>query len=123
MNELSAAARALSVILAIVSAFVSVPLTAPLLLIFGGFAAIKNNSEKNSRNFLITIVLLLPTAQVLYVGLIWGFLLIISISYLISRGNHDDPVKEISLHVLVAVVVVVLSRFLGHKIAVYFRTP
>ena len=71
MNELSAAARALAVILAIVSAFVSVPLTAPLLLIFGGIAAIKNNSEKNSRNFLITIVLLLGagTLKVLpYVG-------------------------------------------------------
>jgi hypothetical protein len=71
MNELSAAARALAVILAVVSAFVTVPLTAPLLLIFGGFAAIRNNSEKNARNFLITIVLLLgaKTLEVLpYVG-------------------------------------------------------
>ena len=59
MNEISAAARALAVILSIISAFVSVPLTAPLLLVFGGIAAIKNNSEKNSRNYLITIVLLL----------------------------------------------------------------
>ena len=59
MNEICAAARALAVILSIVSAFVSVPLTAPLLLVFGGIAAINNNSEKNSRNFLITVVLLL----------------------------------------------------------------
>src|SRR5258708_141075 len=59
MNEICAAARALAVILAIVSAFVSVPLTAPLLLIFGGIAAIRNDSEKNTRNFIITIVLLL----------------------------------------------------------------
>ncbi len=59
MNEICAAARALAVILAIVSAFVSVPLTAPLLLVFGGIAAIRNNSEKNSRNYIITIVLLL----------------------------------------------------------------
>jgi len=59
MNEMCAAARALAVILSIVSAFVSVPLTAPLLLLFGGIAAIKNNSEKNSRNYLITLVLLL----------------------------------------------------------------
>ena len=59
MNVLCAAARTLAIILAIISAFVSVPLTAPLLLIFGGIAAIKNDSEKNSRNFLITIVLLL----------------------------------------------------------------
>ena len=59
MNEISAAARAIAVILAIASAFVSVPLMATLLLVFGGIAAIKNNSDKNSRNFLITIVLLL----------------------------------------------------------------
>ena len=71
MNELSAAARALAVILAIVSAFISVPLTAPLLLIFGGVAAIRNNAERNAKNFLITIVLLLGagTLKVLpYVG-------------------------------------------------------
>ena len=59
MNMICAAARALAIILAIVSAFVSVPLTPTLLLVFGGIAAINNNSEKNSRNFLITIVLLL----------------------------------------------------------------
>ena len=59
MNEIAAAARGLAVILSVVSAFVSVPLTAPLLLIFGGIAAIKNDSERNARNFLITIVLLL----------------------------------------------------------------
>ena len=59
MNEICAAARALAVILAIVSAFINVPLTAPLLLLFGGIAAIKNDSERNTRNFIMTIVLLL----------------------------------------------------------------
>ena len=64
----NAAARALAVILAIVSAFISVSLTAPLLFVFGGIAAIKNNSEKNSRNFIITVVLILgaKTLQVLH---------------------------------------------------------
>jgi hypothetical protein len=59
MNVISAAARALAVILAIVSAFISAPLTPALLLILGGIAAINNNSEKNARNFLMTIVLIL----------------------------------------------------------------
>ena len=63
MNEICAAARALAVLLAIVSAFVTVPLTAPLLLLFGGIAAIKNDSEKNLRNFIITIVLLLGAQE------------------------------------------------------------
>jgi hypothetical protein len=59
MNVITAAARALAIIFAIASPFISATIMAPLLLIFGGIAAIKNNSEKNSRNFLITIVLLL----------------------------------------------------------------
>ena len=59
MTVISAAARALAIIFAIASAFISVPVITPLLLVFGGIAAINNNSEKNSRNFLITIVLLL----------------------------------------------------------------
>ncbi len=71
----------------------------------------------------IAIVLLLPVAQALYVGLIWGLLLITFISYLISRSNRDNPVKEMVTHVLVAVVVIELSHYLGHAIAVYFQAP
>jgi len=74
MNEISAAARALAVILSIISAFVSVPLTAPLLLVFGGIAAIKNTSEKNSRNYLITIVLLLGAKTLEVVPVIGTYL-------------------------------------------------
>lgn len=71
MSEISAAARALAILVAIASAFVSAPMIAPLLLIAGGIAAIKNNSEKNVRNFLMTIVLILgaQTLQVIpYIG-------------------------------------------------------
>ena len=77
MNEICAAARALAIILAIVSAFVSVPLTAPLLLLFGGIAAIKNDSEKNSRNFVITIVLLLGAKTLEVVPAIGSYLVTI----------------------------------------------
>lgn len=71
----------------------------------------------------IAIVLVLPLAHALYIGLIWGLLLIVFISYLISRSNRDNPVKEMVIHVLVAVVVIALSRYLGHEIAVYFHAP
>ena len=66
---------------------------------------------------------MLPMAHAVYVGLIWGLMLIVFISYLISRSNKDDPVKEMVVHVLVAVVVIALSRWLGHEIAVYFHAP
>ena len=59
MNVITAAARALAILLAIASAFISVPATPAILLILGGIAALQNNSEKNSKNFLMTIVLLL----------------------------------------------------------------
>jgi hypothetical protein len=109
MNEISAAARALAVILAIASAFVSAPLIIPLLLVFGGIAAIKNNSEKNSRNYLITIVLILgaKTLQAIpfigqYLATIFGSLgiafvgasivaIVITLAYRIKR----DWVKEL----------------------------
>ncbi len=68
----------------------------------------------------IAIVIFLPMADALYVGLIWGLLLIGFISYLISRSNHENPVREIAIHILTAVVVIALSRFLGHETAVFF---
>jgi len=71
----------------------------------------------------IAIVLLLPMAQAVYAGLVWGLLLVVIISYLISRRNKDNPLKEIAIHVLVAAVVIALSRWLGHEIAVFFHAP
>jgi hypothetical protein len=59
MNKLSAVGRLLAVVLAIASGFVSNALIIPLLLIFGGIAAIGNTPERNSKNYLITVVLLL----------------------------------------------------------------
>lgn len=59
MEKISAAGRLLAVILAIASAFVSSPLIVPLLLIFGGIAAIGNTPERNAKNYLMAIVLIL----------------------------------------------------------------
>ena len=59
MNKISAVGRALAVILAIASAFVSNPLIVPLLIIFGGIAAIGNTPERNSKNYQMAIVLIL----------------------------------------------------------------
>ena len=62
MEKISAAGRLLAVILAIASAFVSNPLIAPLLLLFGGIAAIGNSSERNAKNYMMTLVLVLGAA-------------------------------------------------------------
>jgi hypothetical protein len=59
MNKISAAARGCAILVAIASAFVSAPLIATLLLVFGGIAAIGNDAERNSKNILMAIVLVL----------------------------------------------------------------
>jgi len=69
----------------------------------------------------IAIVMLLPMAQAVFVGLVWGLLLIVVISYFISRSNRDNPVTEIIKHVFIALIVIVLSRYLGYVIAAHFH--
>lgn len=59
MEKFSAVGRALAVLLAIASAFVSNPIIAPLLLIFGGIAAIGNTPDRNAKNYQMAIILLL----------------------------------------------------------------
>lgn len=67
----------------------------------------------------VAIVLWLPMAHAIIVGLVWGLLLIIIISYLISRSNKDNPVTEIIKHVVIAIFVVIVSRYLGYAIATH----
>jgi hypothetical protein len=59
MSKVSAVGRLLAVLLAIASAFVSNPIIVPLLLIFGGIAAIGNTPERNAKNYMMAIVLVL----------------------------------------------------------------
>ena len=59
MDKISATGRAFAVILAIASAFFSSPLIVPLLIVVGGIAAIGNTPERNSKNYQMTIVLIL----------------------------------------------------------------
>jgi hypothetical protein len=71
MERFSAVGRALAVLLAIVSAFVSNPVIAPLLLLFGGIAAIGNTPERNVKNYQMAIILVVGSSlleAVPYIG-------------------------------------------------------
>jgi hypothetical protein len=59
MEKISAVARLLAILLAIASAFFTSSLTVPLLLILGGIAAIGNTPDRNAKNYLMAIVLVL----------------------------------------------------------------
>ncbi|MFZ1040400.1 MAG: hypothetical protein WCA79_14885 [Anaerolineales bacterium] len=68
----------------------------------------------------VAIVLLFPISQAITVGIVWGLLLLIFISYLITKSNHESSISEIIKHVLVAVIVILLSRYVGYLIAEAF---
>lgn len=74
MEKFSAVGRALAVILAIVSGFVSNPIIAPLLLLFGGIAAIGNTPERNIKNYQMAIILVVGSSLLEAVPYIGGYL-------------------------------------------------
>ena len=68
----------------------------------------------------IAIVLIFPTPQAIIVAIVWALLLLNLISYVLTRTTHKNSVLEIINHVSIAVVVIVLSRWLGCVIADHF---
>lgn len=68
----------------------------------------------------IGIVLLFTTARSIPVAIVWGLLLLVLLSYLITKTNKSNSIAEIFKHVMVGVVVVALSRYVGGLIAAWF---
>lgn len=68
----------------------------------------------------IGIVVYLSMSQAIIVAIVWGLLLLVLLSFLITRSNKENSVLEVVKHVLVAIVVVVLSRWVGGLIAAKF---
>jgi VIT1/CCC1 family predicted Fe2+/Mn2+ transporter len=68
----------------------------------------------------VAIVLMLPAAQGMIVGIVWAFLLLTLISSLITRRNHENSVTTIIRHVVIAVVAIASSRCVGELIARHF---
>ena len=69
----------------------------------------------------IAIVWIFPTSQAMIVGIVWALLLLTLVSYLITRRSHQNSVLEIIKHVLIAIVVIALSRWVGRQIAGHFQ--
>jgi len=68
----------------------------------------------------IAIVLIFSTSRAIIVGIVWALLLLTLVSHLVTRINRENSVKEILKHVLIAVIVIVVSRFVGDLIGHYF---
>ena len=61
----------------------------------------------------IVPVFLLQLLHAIIVSLVWGFLILASLSYLMARANGESPWRVIGEHVLIAGVVVVITHWVG----------
>ena len=70
-------------------------------------------------SFLIPIFLFeLSTA--VKINLFWGLFLIITFNYFLAKTRKEKPLRIISEHVLIAVVVIIITFFVGKFISVHF---
>lgn len=58
-------------------------------------------------------LLLLPLDQAVIASLLWGMLVIVVLSYFLARAQKASPIMIIGEHLGIAVLVVVLSHFIG----------
>jgi VIT1/CCC1 family predicted Fe2+/Mn2+ transporter len=57
--------------------------------------------------------LLLPLDQAVMASLLWGMLVIIVLSFFLAKAQNASPVLIIGEHLGIAILVVVLSHFIG----------
>ncbi|MBN3037022.1 MAG: hypothetical protein JW834_01110 [Candidatus Diapherotrites archaeon] len=67
--------------------------------------------------FLIPLILLDLSSAVL-ASVAWGLFAIIAVSYFIAKRENENPLKVIFEHVLVTVVVIAVTNYVGQWIAI-----
>lgn len=66
-------------------------------------------------------VLFLPLLPAIVVSVIWGLLVLAIFSFLIGRQGKGDPWKVVLEHLVIALVVIVITHFIGDWIAGAFN--
>jgi VIT1/CCC1 family predicted Fe2+/Mn2+ transporter len=69
--------------------------------------------------FIIPVVFLDLKIAVLF-GIVIGMALLISLSYFIAKDNKEIPIKVISEHVLIAILVILITYYVGKVIPLVF---
>jgi hypothetical protein len=67
----------------------------------------------------VALVLIAPSADVVYVSMAWGLTLLAGLSFSIARLRRVSAVSEIWKHCAVALAVIALSQLLGIAIRVW----
>jgi len=70
-------------------------------------------------SFIIPLLLFTLSKAVL-VSLIWGLILLSLLSFFIARGENKNPWKVISEHLIIALIVILISNYVGYQINLMF---
>ena len=65
-------------------------------------------------------MLFLNLSLAIKINLAWGLLLLIIFNYILAKKREENPWTVISEHVLIAVIVIAITFFVGKGIALYF---
>jgi hypothetical protein len=65
----------------------------------------------------IVPVLLLPLLTAIIVSLIWGLCILIVLSYFVAKAQGEQPWKIVGEHVLIAIVVIAVTHWVGDWVA------
>lgn len=68
----------------------------------------------------VFLVALFPFEHIAKVGMVWGTLLLATLTYLVARERKVNPLPEVLKHMLVAAVVIAVSIMIGHWIGAVF---
>jgi len=66
-------------------------------------------------------IFIFPLKTAVLVAIGWGMFLLIFLNYYIAKNKHENPIKFISEHVLLALFVIFVSHGVGHLVARYIR--
>ena len=61
----------------------------------------------------IGIIAFFSIEHAIIITMFWGLFLLSGLSYLIAKSNQDRPLLEIFKHIIVAIVVIAASRYVG----------
>jgi VIT1/CCC1 family predicted Fe2+/Mn2+ transporter len=61
----------------------------------------------------VALSLLVPSGYLIPLALVWGLLLLGTLTYLVARSRGVAPLPEVSKHLAIAIVVVFVSRVIG----------
>ena len=65
-------------------------------------------------------LLLLPLTTAVVASVVWGLLVIVILSYFLARSQDEPPLSIVAEHLGIAILVVVLSHYIGVWVAATF---